>query len=73
MSRGTVALTRIQWKGRLMTPVIYVADNLITLLPPRYARRLKNAGTVGIVSEEEWNVILSDPGSRNLDPQYTGA
>jgi len=55
-----------------MTPVIYTADNLVTLLPPKYARRLRNVGTVGILSERQWAEILSDPGGRNLDPQYGG-
>ena len=54
-----------------MTPVQYVADALITLLPPRYARKLRRAGTVGILSAGEWAEIQSRKGSGyNMDPAY---
>ena len=74
MSRDEATLTRINWKGRTMTPVVYTADNLITLLPPRYALKLKNEGAVGILSEEEWNRVIGthEPNTYNLDGQYAG-
>ena len=65
-----VSLVRIRYHGRTMTPVSYVADGLVTLLPPRYARKLKAAGTVGILSEHEFNRIRADRGAVNLDAQY---
>lgn len=70
MSRREIALTRIRYHGRFLTPVSYVDDGLVTLLPPRYARKLKAAGTVGILSEDEWNKIRAERGTINLEAQY---
>ena len=72
MSRVRIHITKIRWKGRTMTPVRYESDALITLLPPKYASKLRRAGTVGILTEEEWGRIQSIEGSGyNLDPAYT--
>lgn len=52
------------------TPVIYEADGLITLVQAREARRLRNAGTVGWLSKEDWERIRTTPTGYNLDPAF---
>lgn len=60
--RPPVEYTVIQWKGREMTPVQYTATGLITLLPPRYARRLHRQSTVDILAAEQWHEIQEKKG-----------
>ncbi len=70
-SPGRVKYTEIMWGGQVMTPVQFVADALITLVPPKTARKLYRAGTVGILSADQWAVIQSNKGAGlNLDPGY---
>lgn len=52
------------------TPVLYVADGLITLVQMREARRLRNAGTVEWLSPEDWERIRTKPTGHNLDPAF---
>ena len=61
----------IPWGGQVMTPIQWVADSLISLLPPRYARQLHRSGAVTILSVGEWNEIQANKGSGlNVDPAY---
>jgi hypothetical protein len=69
--RPPIEYTEIDYHGRRMTPVQYVADDLITLLPPDYARRLHRQGTVDILSEAEWHEIQETKGGAlNVDAAY---
>lgn len=69
--RPPVRYTMIRWRGGEMTPVQYVADDLITLLPPDYARKLYRQGTVHILSKREWHEIQGKKGEGlNVDEAY---
>lgn len=71
MSRQRVDYDTVNWGGRDLVAVQYLADDYITLLDKRQARKLHRAGTVGIIAPDSWAVIQSKKGTGlNVDPAY---
>jgi len=57
--------------GRELVVVQYLANDYITLVDKKQARKLWKAGDVGIMGPEDWATIKSNGGAGlNVDPAY---
>ena len=70
-NKTPITYTTIESKGRQMTPATILATGVITLYPPKYAKRLYLAGTIGILSADMWAKIQAAKGGNwNVESAY---
>jgi len=77
VSRQRTYYHTVDWGGRKLVPIQYIADvqgqttSLITLIDRKEAIKLHRAGTVEIMSPDGWYNIQASKGSGlNVDPAF---
>jgi len=65
--RNRVEFPEVNFGGNMLVVVQYLSDDLITLVEKKDARKLYRAGTVGILTPDDWLRIQADNKGEGLN------